>query len=79
MITTIIAIGNSRGIRIPKLILNESGFEDQVELQVKKGEIRIVPVTVKSTSVASTLLLSERVLATDWDRLEEDAAWVSIQ
>lgn len=79
MITTIIAIGNSRGIRIPKPILNESGFGDQVELQVKKGEIRIVPVAVKSTSAASTLLLSERILAADWNRPEEDEAWASIQ
>ena len=79
MITTIIAIGNSRGIRIPKPILSESGFGDQVELQVKKGEIKIVPVALKATSVASTLLLSERALATDWNRPEEDEAWASIQ
>ncbi len=79
MITTIIAIGNSRGIRIPKPILNESGFGDQVELRVKKGEIRIVPVAVKGRSVASTLLLSERVLASDWNQPEEDEAWASIQ
>jgi len=79
MITTIIEIGNSRGIRIPKPILNESGLGEQVELQVKKGEIRIIPVPVKSTSVASTLLLSERTLAADWDRPEEDEAWASLQ
>lgn len=79
MITTIIAIGNSRGIRIPKPILNESGLDGQVKLQVKKGEIRIVPVPVKATSTASTLLLSEGVLATDWNRSEEDEAWVSLQ
>lgn len=79
MITTIIAIGNSRGIRIPKPILNESGLGEQVELQVKKGEIRIVSVPVKATSAASTLLLSERTLATDWNRPEEDEAWASLQ
>ena len=78
MITTIIDIGNSRGIRIPKPILNESGLENEVELQVKKGEIRIVPVPVKSTST-NTLLLSEKVLATDWDRPEENKAWASLQ
>ncbi|MFH0936798.1 MAG: hypothetical protein V1808_00710 [Candidatus Daviesbacteria bacterium] len=79
MITTIIAIGNSRGIRIPKLILNESGLGEQVELQVKKGEIRIISAPVKSTSAATTLLLSERTLAADWDRPEEDKAWASLQ
>lgn len=79
MITTIIEIGNSRGIRIPKPILNESGFKEQVELQVKKGEIRIVPAPVKNTSAATTLLLSEKALAADWDRPEEDKAWASLQ
>lgn len=79
MLATIIAIGNSRGIRIPKPLLNESGLGEQVELQVKRGEIRIIPVAQKIKSVASTLLLSERTLATDWNRPEEDEAWSSIQ
>ncbi len=79
MITTIIEIGNSRGIRIPKPILSESGLGEQVELQVKKGEIRIVSAPVKSASFANTLLLSEKTLAADWDRPEEDKAWVSLQ
>lgn len=79
MITTIIEIGNSRGIRIPKPILIESGLDKQVELQVKKGEIRIVSAPVKNTSVVNTLLLSEKTLATDWDRPEENEAWANLQ
>lgn len=79
MLTTIIAIGNSRGIRIPKPLLNESGFKKQVELQVKKGEIRIIPAPAKNTSAANTLMLSEKTLAADWDRPEEDKAWASLQ
>ncbi len=78
MITTIINIGNSRGIRIPKPVLAESGLGEQVELRVKKGEIRIIPIPAKAIST-STLLLSERVLATDWNRPEEDKAWASLQ
>ncbi len=79
MLTTIIAIGNSRGIRIPKPILSESGLGNEVELQVKKGEIRIISAPVKSNSVVNTLLLSEKILAADWDRPEEDKAWESLQ
>ena len=78
MITTIIAIGNSRGIRIPKPILKESGLKSEVELQVKKGEIKITPAPAKDTS-AGTSLLSEKVLSTDWNRPEEDKAWASLQ
>lgn len=79
MITTLVSIGNSRGVRIPKPLLTESGLGDQVELQVKKGEIRIIPATSNTRSVASTLLLSEKALASDWNKPEEDKAWASLQ
>ena len=79
MITTIIAIGNSRGVRIPKPLINESGLGDQVELQVKKGEIRIIAAPLEDRSVTTTLLLSEKMLGADWNRPEEDEAWASLQ
>lgn len=78
MITTLIAIGNSRGIRIPKPLLKESGLGDEVELKVKKGEIRIVP-SPKSKLGSDVLLMSENVLASDWNKKEEDKAWASLQ
>ncbi|OGD93072.1 hypothetical protein A2697_02065 [Candidatus Curtissbacteria bacterium RIFCSPHIGHO2_01_FULL_41_44] len=79
MLTTLVSIGNSRGVRIPKPLLNESGLGDEVELQVKKGEIRILAAPAKSRQVSSTLLLSEKTLATDWNRPEEEEAWASLQ
>ena len=79
MITTLIPIGNSRGIRIPKPLINESGLKDKVELRVKKGEIRIIAVPTKYKSAAAIALLSEKALATDWNRPEEDEAWSSLQ
>ena len=78
MITTIIEIGNSRGVRIPKPLLEESGLGEQVELQVKKGEIKIVSAP-KNITVSSTALLSEKSLEADWNRVEEDKAWESLQ
>ncbi|NIV92310.1 AbrB/MazE/SpoVT family DNA-binding domain-containing protein [candidate division KSB1 bacterium] len=44
MRTRIIQIGNSQGIRIPKLLLEQSGLSDEVELKVKQEEIIITPV-----------------------------------
>lgn len=79
MLTTLIAIGNSRGVRIPKPLLNESGLGDKVELQVKKGEIRIVAAPKKNASAKDILLLSEKSLGADWNKPEEDAAWSSLQ
>ena len=78
MITTIVAIGNSQGIRIPKLLLEESGLPDKVEMKVKKGEIRIVPASKSASSANDTMLLSEKALV-DWLKDEEDRAWESLQ
>ncbi len=77
MKTNIIPIGNSRGIRIPKPLLEESGLFDEVELKVKKGEIRIVasPKTNESSDIAR---LSQAALAKDWNRPEEDEAWTDL-
>ena len=77
MTTTIISIGNSKGVRIPKVLLEESGLDNEVELEVKKGEIRIIPA--KKNKINDTLLLSEKLLETDWNRPEEDEAWKSLQ
>lgn len=76
MVTSLISIGNSRGIRIPKPLLEESGLGENVELKVKKGEIRIVAAPKKNLD---TTILSEKALATDWNKPEEDKAWQSLQ
>jgi len=41
MITKVIKIGNSRGIRIPKSIIEQSGIKNEVELEVKDDKIII--------------------------------------
>ena len=41
MKTRIIRIGNSQGIRIPKLYLQQTGLGEEVELEVQDGEIVI--------------------------------------
>ncbi len=80
MKTSIIPIGNSRGIRIPKLLLEASGLPVDVELRVKKGEIRIVASKTPkaSTAINDTARASEKALGKDWNRPEEDAAWTDL-
>ena len=78
MRASIITIGNSKGIRIPKPLLKESGIEREVEISVKPGEIKVVPV--KGTGrVNDFALASEASLAKDWLRPEEDEAWKTYQ
>jgi antitoxin MazE len=40
----IVAIGNSKGIRIPKAILEQCNIRDQIELAVENGRIILEPV-----------------------------------
>ena len=41
MKTRIIRIGNSQGVRIPKLYLQQTGLSEEVELEVQDSEIVI--------------------------------------
>ena len=41
MKATIIQIGNSRGIRIPKPVFEQCGFKDEVDLEVHHHELII--------------------------------------
>jgi antitoxin MazE len=41
MKTRIIKIGNSQGIRIPKVLLEQSGLSTEVELEVQDAQIVI--------------------------------------
>jgi len=43
MITTIVPIGNSKGIRIPKVVLEQCNIDKEVILEVEKNKIVIMP------------------------------------
>ena len=45
MKTKVIKIGNSKGIRIPRHILEESGLENEVEIEVKDNKIILKPAS----------------------------------
>jgi antitoxin component of MazEF toxin-antitoxin module len=81
MKASIVQIGNSRGVRIPKIMLEESGFDKEVEIKAKKGEIKITPAKKQSKKIHynEEYLLSLPSLAKEWDTPEEDAAWAHLQ
>lgn len=72
MITSIIQIGNSQGIRIPKPALLESGLPEEVQLIVKLNEIKIIPAKKKAREFST---LSENSFKKDWQNKQEDKAW----
>ena len=82
MKTSIIPIGNSKGIRIPKTILDQTGLSSgkNVELIVKGRNLIIMPA--KNTDIKK--LFNEEYLLSlgafkDWDTPEEDEAWAYLQ
>ena len=77
--TRIVKIGNSQGVRIPKLLLEQSGIHAEVEIEVQ-GEV----LTIRTASRSRTGwekafaamatqhddVLHDEVNTTDWDRVE---------
>jgi antitoxin MazE len=84
MKTRIIKIGNSQGIRIPKVLLEQSGLGEEVELEVQDAQIVIRPAERprqgwdeafrSMTGHADDRLLDEDVTGqTRWD--EDEWQW----
>lgn len=77
MKASIIKIGNSRGLRIPKALLLESGLGNEVELHAQSGKITIMPLkpTKKPAPQANDEALLSESAFSDWLRPEEEEAW----
>lgn len=78
MITKVIKIGNSRGIRIPKSIIDQSGIQNEVELEVHEGKIIIKSLPDLRKSWSSTFkkmskLKDDQML--DKDALISQSSW----
>lgn len=82
MKTKMIKIGNSRGIRIPKSIIEQSGLKNEVELELKDDKIIIKPISSirkdwdaefkRMTKNNDDILLDDKSLMkqTSWDNEE---------
>jgi antitoxin MazE len=77
--TRIIRIGNSQGIRIPKVLLEQSGINTEVEIEVHGDHltIRTAPQLRMGWDLAFTDMAKEHddvllddVSTTDWDQCE---------
>ena len=77
--TRIIKIGNSQGIRIPKLLLEQSGLEGEVEIGLEGGHLIIRSVAhpragwdeafARMAANGDDVLLDD-VTLTEWDETE---------
>ena len=77
--TRIVKIGNSQGIRIPKLLLEQSGIHAEVEIEVHGDHLTIRSASClrsgwdeafAAMSKQQDDLLLDEVSITDWDQVE---------
>ena len=82
--TRIIKIGNSQGIRIPKILLEQSGLGAEIEIEVKDNCLILRPAPQVRSNWAQAFAdmaeqqddalldgaLLDGAIATDWDRDE---------
>ena len=80
----IVKIGNSQGIRIPKLLLEQTSLEDEVELVLEEDQIIVRPVQhmrqgweeafkAMGKQGDDELLDGPALVSNDWD--EEEWEW----
>ena len=81
MKANIVRIGNSKGIRLPKSILEQCRLKDSVEIEVEGNALVIRPVRAPRSGWSEAfsgmsqhkddkLLDEDTALATEWDRSE---------
>jgi antitoxin MazE len=79
--TRIIKIGNSQGIRIPKLLLQQVGLFNEVEVEAQPGQLVIRPLALARQGWEQSfqamagqgddhLLDPEPLVLTEWDEGE---------
>jgi antitoxin MazE len=84
MKASIVRIGNSQGIRIPKVVLEQTRLKGEVELEVRDQQILIRAATkprqdwgrkfrIMAAKGDDKLLDSEAIGLTSWDK--EDWQW----
>lgn len=83
MKTQIVPIGNSRGIRIPKPLLEEAGLTGDVEIRAERNGLVIRPVAKpragwsaafqKMAERGDDALLDATLILSDWDK--DDWKW----
>jgi len=39
MLVSLIRIGNSKGVRLPKAVIEQAGLKDEIDLEVKDGKV----------------------------------------
>jgi antitoxin MazE len=72
MKVTLVSVGNSRGIRLPKAVLDQCQFTDTAELKVEDGRLVLTPISAPRAKWAEAFAAAEpkALTAEDHDWLD---------
>jgi antitoxin MazE len=70
MKSRLVRIGNSRGVRLPKPLIEEAGLSDEVEIRARQGSIIILPAAGVRSGWSEA---ARQLRARSEDRLLDDA------
>jgi antitoxin MazE len=65
----LIRIGNSRGVRLPKPLIEEAGLQDEVEVRVREGA---VVITSRAKPRAGWAEAAQKLRSRNGDRLLDE-------
>ena len=78
MHASLVKIGNSRGVRLPKAVIEAAGLKDDLDLEVRNGAVVICnAATLRNTwakAAAACHSAGEDALK-DWDVTTDDGDW----
>lgn len=71
----VIKIGNSRGIRIPKYLLEEAKIGTSVSIRMVQNKLVVSPIRERKNPIVNPEALLSQDALSDWFSPEEDEAW----
>ena len=77
MKVALVPIGNSRGVRLPKAVLEQVGFGLEAEMTIEDGRIVLEPIPTSRQGWASAFAAEPALLLTAEDRDWLDAPLAS--
>lgn len=78
MQATLVRIGNSRGVRLPKTVIEAAGLKDGLDLEVREGTVIIRNARIARSgwaeAAAACHATGEDALE-DWEAVADDGDW----
>ncbi len=75
MLVNLVRIGNSKGVRLPKAVIEQAGLKDEIDLEVRDGKVILSPAKQPRTdweTAAQACHEADEDALSDWDATLND-------